>query len=196
MEDNTMTDILKQRLIGSLLLLLVIGGAAIFLIDQTDNDDNKTITIEKSDFTSSIEPMPMEFVEGDQEILLDPHQLEQQTDMIGEMAAIPVPEKEVVEPVVAPNPVVVEKSSSVEKPAAVTDSSKPSWIIQLGSFSVQANAQALHDKASKLGLKSRVEKNGANYRVRIGPEYDKELVGNMAKKISKQLAIKPQILAQ
>ncbi|MFW5450854.1 MAG: SPOR domain-containing protein [Methylophagaceae bacterium] len=191
-----MTDILKQRLIGSLLLLLVIGGAAIFLIGQTENDDEKIVTIEESDFTSSIEPMPVEFVEGDQEKLLDPHQIDKQPDTVEEMAVRPVPEKEIVKPIVAQVPVIVEKSSSAEKQVAVTESSKPSWIIQLGSFSVKANAQALHGKASMLGLKSRVEKNGANYRVRIGPEYDKQLVDSMAAKISEQLAIKPQVLAQ
>ena len=68
--------------------------------------------------------------------------------------------------------------------------------MQLGSFSIQANAQALHEKASKLGLKSRVEQSGTNYRVRIGPEYNKQLVDTMAEKISKQLGIKPQVLLQ
>lgn len=198
-----MTDIMKQRLVGSLLLLLVIGGAAIFLIGQTDNDDKEIAIPEESGFVSSIEPMPVEFVEVDHETLLDPHQLEQQSSDIEEklddVSLLPTAEKEIVKPIVTETlvPVIEEKSIAVEKETVVVEvSSKPSWIIQLGSFSVQANAQALNDKASKLGLNSRVEKSDTNYRVRIGPEYDKQLVDSIAEKISKQLAIKPQVLSQ
>ncbi|RKZ95821.1 MAG: hypothetical protein DRQ40_02730, partial [Gammaproteobacteria bacterium] len=78
-----MTDIIKQRLIGSVLLLFVIGSAAYFLISNANNDNDvqKSIdlpTIEKTDFKSSIEPMAVEFIEDDQETLLDPHDLEKQ----------------------------------------------------------------------------------------------------------------------
>ncbi|NQZ54673.1 MAG: SPOR domain-containing protein [Piscirickettsiaceae bacterium] len=202
MENNT---IMKQRLIGSLLLLLVIGGAAIFLIGQTNNDDKQIVTINNSSFVSSIEPMPIEFVEVDQETLLDPHQLEEQQNMdrtkenrdesVAVVSASDLDNNR-VEVTTAKTSISEEKTAFAEKEIPTVDPEKPSWILQLGSFSIQANAQALHEKASKLGLKSRVEQSGTNYRVRIGPEYNKQLVDTMAEKISKQLGIKPQVLLQ
>jgi cell division protein FtsN len=202
MENNT---IMKQRLIGSLLLLLVIGGAAIFLIGQTNNDDKQIVTISDSSFVSSIESMPIEFVEVDQETLLDPHQLEKQQNMDrtkenrdGSMAVVSASnlDKNRVDATTAKISISEEKTVFEEKEIPTVDPAKPSWTLQLGSFLVQANAQALHEKLSRLGLKSRVEQSGTNYRVRIGPEYNKQLVDTMAEKISKQLGIKPQVLLQ
>ena len=70
-----------------------------------------------------------------------------------------------------------------------------SWIIQLGSFGVKENAQALNDKLIKLGYNSKIEQKDNHYRVRIGPESNKKTIDDMMTKISSQLKIKPQILS-
>lgn len=201
-----MTDIIKQRLIGSVLLLFVIGSAAYFLISNANNDNDvqKSIdlpTIEKTDFKSSIEPMAVEFIEDDQETLLDPHDLEKQnisdadkeekTQTLLAPAPAPAPEPKVTTP--TPEPSVIAKPANISK-------SEPSWLIQLGSFSVHSNAQALHDKVSKLGLEPKIEKistqNKISYRVRIGPEHNKQRVDEIVAQLSTEFGIKPQVLLQ
>ena len=48
------------------------------------------------------------------------------------------------------------------------------WVVQLGSFSSEENAEALNQKLRKAGFKAFVEplkqNTGTVYRVRIGPE--------------------------
>ncbi|RKZ78105.1 MAG: hypothetical protein DRQ35_06485, partial [Gammaproteobacteria bacterium] len=87
----------------------------------------------------------------------------------------------------------------ITKPAVVKKS-ESSWLIQLGSFSVKSNAQALHDKVSKSGLEPKIEKissqNKVIYRVRIGPEDNKQRVDEIVGQLSTQFGIKAQVLLQ
>ena len=75
-----MTDIIKQRLIGALLLLIVIVAVASFLITNA-HYENKEV-IEQPEFTSSIEPLVADIIEPEREILLDPHQLGNQENNV------------------------------------------------------------------------------------------------------------------
>lgn len=166
-----MTDIIKQRLIGGLLLLSVMVGIVFFLISNTNKRaDSDSDVVEQVELKSVIAPIEQELAELDQEVLLEPAPLKNQAT-----------------------------SDIDDKNNSTTDNnSTQSWVIQLASFSKQENAQALHEKASKLGFKSRVEpftqKNKTNYRVRIGPEHDKKQVNEIVAKLTTQLSIKPQIL--
>ncbi len=167
-----MTDIIKQRLIGALLLLIVIVAVASFLITKAsyDNEEQSEV-VEEPEFISSIEPLIVDIIESEQEILVDPHQLEKQENN-------------------------VEVTDKVTDALPTPDSNLAQlWIIQLGSFGVKENAQLLNEKLRKLGFDSKIEHQGTNYRVRIGPEADKQLIDNIAVKISKQFKIKPQILS-
>ena len=65
-----------------------------------------------------------------------------------------------------------------------------SWIVQIGSFVQEPNALSLRDKLQKKGFASFVTEaktqSGNVYRVRVGPELNRELADNLRKKINKQ----------
>jgi len=74
-----MADILKQRLIGALLVLSVIIIVAFFLVkNATDNSVGNTPTIQQTEFTTSVESLPIEVADVAQETLVDPHSLIQE----------------------------------------------------------------------------------------------------------------------
>ncbi len=62
------------------------------------------------------------------------------------------------------------------------------WVIQIGSFSQQENALSLRDRLKKQGFKAFVDVmeipgKGSLYRVRVGPELDKQHAEALRKKI-------------
>lgn len=192
---------LQQRLIGALLLLTTIIAVAVFLVQNANNSLNPPVETIQPDFVSTIETDTIEVQSAEPEALLDPHQLESE----------PTKPIEPIKPQVQQSPVVEEKvvektvDLKVEKPIAVkpkppveVTTSGPQWVIQLASFSQQKNAQALEAKANKLGLKAHIEElsqnNKTTYRVRIGPESNRQTVDDIVKKISQTLSLKPQVL--
>lgn len=66
-----------------------------------------------------------------------------------------------------------------EKPLAVPAGQPEAWVVQVGSFSSEANALALRGRVRKLGFAAFVEEvttEGSRvYRVRVGPELRREL---------------------
>lgn len=81
-------------------------------------------------------------------------------------------------------------------PPVETKKEKPivsGWVVQLGSFSVQKNALNLRDKLRKNGHASFVEefkRNGkTSYRVRVGPELNRELAIELKKKLKAETKI-------
>ncbi len=74
---------------------------------------------------------------------------------------------------------VVEKKRTPKKQVAVKKAVlKDAWTLQLGSFSNEANAKVMRDKLRKKGYTSyvhEVKQSGkVIYRVRIGPELDRQ----------------------
>ena len=67
------------------------------------------------------------------------------------------------------------------------------WVVQLGSFSVQKNALNLRDKLRKNGHASFVEEFKRNdktsYRVRVGPELNRDLAIELKKKLKAETKI-------
>ncbi len=92
------------------------------------------------------------------------------------------------------NPTVVSESN------AVTTDGGNSWVIQLGSFSVQNNAQSLKAEAEKLGYKPYIENiqtgQGAIYRVRLPAVASRAQADDIAAKINVQLGTKAQVRKQ
>lgn len=83
--------------------------------------------------------------------------------------------------------------------AKVANTSQPQWIIQLASFGVQANAQALQKKVKTLGYESTIQaiKNSQGktvYRLRVGPESNKLTVDNIVSKVKQHLKLNPQVI--
>lgn len=190
-----MTLMQQQRLIGISLLLLLIGIVALLLIDNasdtlTAQDEQKVE--EQQDFASLIEPVEqdIEVIEVAEEALVDPQKLG-------------LPEQKVVEPKQKSQPIVEEKPKKTmakvqEKASSVSNDDKESWLVQLASFSVKSNADALAEKVNKLGYNAHVEAtksgNKAIYRVRLAAESNKTSVQAKAASLKQSLQLNPQVL--
>ena len=182
-----MDQTLKERLVGAVVLVIVAVIFIPMLLDETNDEKNEiTGTIippkPESDFSSRIIP------------------LEDEVDDIKSITPI---EKDMVkeEPVEnikeeLPPSVIAEKKTPdlVAKEEKLSDLNVglSAWVVQLGSFSSEANAQALNKKLRDAGYPAFVEpmkeKNAIAYRVRVGPELkrsDAQLIRDKIKKLMK-----------
>ncbi|MDT8370655.1 MAG: SPOR domain-containing protein, partial [Gammaproteobacteria bacterium] len=80
------------------------------------------------------------------------------------------------------------------------DNLTKSWMIQLASFTAKQNAQSLQNTVAKMGYSATIETTNAAdttyYRVRIGPESNKQQVDKIVADIVSQLKINPQVISQ
>lgn len=168
---------LKQRLVG---VVVITALATIFipmLFDDPIEDDDRSI----SELT--IPPTPEESFE--KSALPVQKSAEQ-------VLAIPEPEgiKEKME----------SKSARLEeKPANQPVPELDRWIIQAGSFGQKENALELRDKLRKQGFTTyldsiNTEAGQVMYRVRVGPELDKERAEAIRKKLEELNKIKTFIV--
>jgi DedD protein len=91
-------------------------------------------------------------------------------------------EKPTVKPVEKPKTVVKSKKATVEK----SSSKLVRYSIQAGSFNKKENAQTLVDKLRKQGMHASIVAKGDLFRVKIGPELDKNKAKEMKAKLDKQ----------
>jgi len=108
-------------------------------------------------------------------------------------------------PVKVPTPVAAKKPTPAKAVVPVSTKkaqaeSKESWVIQLASFSVKANADALSLQAKDMGYKSVIEEsdgaNGKIYRVRLEPIADKQKAQNVASEINNKFKLTSQVLQE
>jgi len=105
-------------------------------------------------------------------------------------------------PVIPPTPEVIEYETApiIEQPTPkqVIDPNLQAWILQVGSFSNQNNAANLVAKLNKKGLEAFMEKMAGNkrtlYRVRVGPETNKNKIIKIQKKVQKIVNIKGRVM--
>ena len=182
-----MTLIQQQRLVGATLLLIIVGVASNFLISSANQAVIETNIVEVEDnFTSTVQPLiseTVEVVDYADETLLDPQnisppiiaKLEQSVQQV--LTSAPV-----IKIVPTPEPVVNNVAS---------------WIVQLASFSVKANAEALVSQLTELGYSAFIENSnnkGVVYRVRLSPVATKDSALTLVTKLKKHLKLQPQIL--
>ncbi len=93
------------------------------------------------------------------------------------------------------------KPAKSVKPASSTASSGKdvvAWVVQVGSFSKQRNAQLLRDKLRKQGYASFMErvdgKQRTTYRVRVGPELTRALAVKLQKRLAKKQKLKDTVV--
>jgi DedD protein len=168
----------KQRLVGAVVIvsLLVIflpmiltGGG-----DLTPELGAKSVP---NDPEYQFTPLPVP-----QSVPSMPPPLAESADDDIDSEAIP-PESASEEPVAVPEP------SSKAPPSVTTAPPKApaGWVIQLGSFGEEKNANGLRDQLRAKGYISFVEastdKGKKTYRVRIGPELTRELAEGVQKKL-------------
>ena len=90
----------------------------------------------------------------------------------------PLKEIKVNKPVVTETPVAIKKKMVEQKKKAVPAKPIKAWAIQVGTFSQKSNALALRDSLRKDGYLAYLENSKTNgqksYRVRVGPEIEKD----------------------
>lgn len=192
-----MSPIFQQRLIGSVLLLCLLGGIAFFLINSANNDEEIVPeALPDIPFTSNVDmAIPdgdVEIIDDVEETLVDPQQLDTKPEVVQpEVIATPKPIIEQHTPPTADNINAVDETSTTQI---------VSWSLQIASFSVEANAESLRKQIQALGYKAIVEKGdtpkGPRFRVRIGPQQDKQALEAIAKVLKEKLNLNPQILKQ
>lgn len=106
----------------------------------------------------------------------------------------------------ADTPVPEAGSDNPDNPTVVAEPNAGSvvtgdrWLIQLGSFSVQKNAQSLKTDLEKLGYNPYIEniqtEQGVLYRVRLPAIANRAQADDTAAQIAKQLGIKTQVITQ
>lgn len=114
-------------------------------------------------------------------------------------------------PTVAPTPAPVADNTSPASQAAdnkqtessnqtaesTADENGSRWILQLGSFSVEANATSLKKQLEELGYKPMIEQTQSGstviYRVRLQPNQDRAALERTAQSIRNELNLNTQI---
>ena len=191
-------------------VLSVIIIAAFFLVKNANNNVEEQSVLVLPVLESTIETVDDNVIISEQETLIDPHKLGD--DVVAAAKAQfnekPVTLKKVVvakaaEPIKAKAPiikVVKPVKEIVPAPKAKVDNkNRPQWLIQLASFGVQANAQALQKKVKTLGYESTIQaiENSQGkmvYRLRVGPESNKQTVDTIVSKVKQHLKLTPQVI--
>jgi cell division protein FtsN len=175
-----MTTIQHQRIIGVVLLFSVIIGIAMILIRSADDGaaiDN-TEQISSLGFESHNTEISEPYVS---EVIIDLDRAAQHSEALTLAQTVVVPET-------APAPKIVQAELTA------------TWVIQLASFSVKANADALNLQAKAMGYKSVIEYseglNGKIYRVRLEPIADKQKAQTIASDLNKKLKLSTQVLQE
>ena len=183
---------LKERLVGaSVLIILAVIFIPMFLSDVPITDDRITGTnIPEKPETFSSRIVPLES-DGDN------------TAAVADTVPQSADTESVAAPVEKPEPDVDTSSGESEPEAAgpvVREVKKDpggvgltAWVVQLGSFSSEANAQSLNQELRKNQFPSFVEplvrENNVIYRVRVGPELRRSSAEELKKRISKTMGV-------
>jgi len=91
-----------------------------------------------------------------------------------------------------------DSEATINKRIKSEESSVHAWALQLGSFSKEANAEAMRDKLRAKGYASYVDvlkkPNRTTYRVRIGPELDKQQLEKIKDELGKKEKMKGMLV--
>jgi DedD protein len=192
-----MTLIQQKRLVGAILLLFIISALSYFLISGANTKTESESKIEEplpQSFSSVVEPITedrVEVLEYVDEVKLDPQNLSLSEQSVNDNDAKSNPEEN-----------STSLKSEEQLPSLKADTPKQTltsatWIVQLGSFSVKENADALALQVSKLKYKPSIEANTTGkttiYRVRLAPVEDKITADKIAAKLTKILKLTPQV---
>lgn len=189
---------LKERLVGAAVLVAV----AVFFIPIIFTDSPETEVISGSNipekpetnFNSRIIPV----IESDDKSSLTPIESENiESENIGsgeskQNDGLIIKQKVVAEKVISAKENKAEKklSTEVEENTTVGLSA---WIVQLGSFIEEDNAQSLNKKLRTAGYPSFVEplkRDGKiSYRVRVGPEIKRSEADMLLKKLKEKMQL-------
>lgn len=207
---------LKERLTGAAVIVIL---AVIFIPMLLDDTDNQEIEITETNIPAKPENMPApppaeapvlppetDFSSRiipvqEEPAVAEPPAQENETTVEEQKEEIAAPAEKLETPVPAAAPVTSQQST-----AAVSKSEEPAtnvglsaWVVQLGSFSSEQNAQELNQKLKKAGFRSFVEplkqNNTVSYRVRVGPELKRSDAQAIRDKLKSTLQLEGIIVA-
>jgi DedD protein len=195
---------LKERLVGAAVLVAV---AVIFIpIIFTDSQDTEVILGSnipekpETNFNSRIVPV----IESDDEPSSAPTDLENveseniESGKSQKNDALVTEQKVVAEKVISASEnnadkQAIEQKQATTEAAGSTTVGLSAWIVQLGSFTEEDNAQSLNTKLRQAGYPSFVEpvkKDGKiSYRVRVGPEIKRSEADALLKKLKDKMRL-------
>jgi len=199
---------LKQRLVGAVVLVAL----AVILVPMILEGPE-----ELGEPGSNLPPMPEAIIREPAEPLVlpppevtapePPQGLAEAPATAEPTAKAPEPAQPSPEPVAEETAAGAEPAPAVETPAvkpaapaaapAATASTTPpeltGWVVQLGSFSSEANATALRDKVRALGYAAFVQpaktSKGTTYRVRVGPELERARAEKLRDELKQKLGM-------
>ena len=86
-----------------------------------------------------------------------------------------------------------------EPPAQPARTAASGWVVQLGSFGAEGNANALAQRVSDAGFDAFVQRveveNGTMYRVRVGPVADRDAAAALAQRVGRETG-EPTVVAE
>lgn len=204
---------LKQRVVGAA-VLVALGVIFIPLMLDTGGNDGPAVDLgiemdAPTDFNSRVVPIDdatMDRVEqamdASPEDLTESPPEPDDTPIVPSVVAQTEPQEpaedaelaeDTLPPVAAPTTPGPEPKPA---PAAIPDPTRTgvtAWVVQLGSFTAQSNAQALVDRLKESGYTAFIEPlrdaDTPTYRVRVGPELTRVTAERIRDELAKKAAI-------
>lgn len=205
---------LKQRLVGAVVLISL---AVLFLplvfdgqqeridIDDYAIPEKPVITIESPDL-QPIEHQAKEVIEAIAEVEAAKAEQDQLGNTMAVVESVELPEptaqaKEVVVPPSAHDQVsaFVQKEQATDKQVKEQGPDAnlalgEAWIIQVGAFSSQANANGLRDRLNQSGYNAYTKASSNLFKVYVGPEIRKYRLEQQKAKLENEFSVKTMIL--
>jgi DedD protein len=215
-----MDQMLKQRLIGA---IVIISLAVIFIpmILEGPDDEPSPRTQDMPpppaiDYQAEVElPVPAESsgpsgspessepsgspaaVVAEQAVSAIPQSAPPQ-ETVASPAASPAKQAEPVESKQAPRTVVARQSPVKTPPSDPSAGIQGGWVVQVGSFSQQANALSLRDRLKKSGYQVTVQDakgtDGSVHRVLVGPVSDRPAAEKLRDKLAREQKLTAMVL--
>lgn len=198
-----MDEKLKQRLVGA---AVIVALAAIFIPMILEGPDDGMGPV-----GSNLPPAPEYKVKDRVEPLVLPPPPEAESEPAPEPATVPdapeavMPETDTVAepepepaPPTKPEPAPQAVAEPAPAPAAPEAPAAPpqgsGWVVQVASFSQQANAERLRDRLADKGYEAFVEQastgSGSTWRVRVGPLPERPAAEKLQAEIAKAFDLK------
>lgn len=183
---STLDDFLKQRLLGA---IAIIGLAVIFIPMLLDKDEASTLVD-----VMQIPPRPAALQSVDvPQVLADKREETEQQSI-----ALPEP-LEIKEDEISQQPIAAIKNELLADKAPTANDSEL-WVVQLGSFSKQANAIALRDRLLSNYPDLYIEEinvpMGVNYRLRLGDFANRETAISKRREIQAAFDVPSVVMAK
>jgi len=191
---------LKKRLTGAVVLVAL---AVIFIPMLLDGDGERMAS-----YGSNVPERPaaeFETIDIPLQLPAEPARADarvvdsvQQARTYESTAAVPAPES--VATLATAPPVQPAKPAVTAAAAAKPTDAPQAWVVQLGSFGQAANAMALRDKARSKGFDAfveqvKVEGGKLAYRVRVGPEAQRERADTLKLQVAKALGVDTVVMS-